>query len=110
MISDPVLEALWKNVLDRWDEDAAHGAFLEHCRLEQRLDEAATRYRGMAGDRTRAAIAEKRLKAVTLLALAQLETARSSPRVAAGRSVVMLLIAALLATAIGVLIWGMRSF
>ena len=31
-MTDAAFEALWKNVLDHWDEDKAHGAFLEHCR------------------------------------------------------------------------------
>jgi hypothetical protein len=74
---DPVLEALWKNVLDRWDNDAAHHAFLNHCQQHEALDDAATRYRGMKGDRERGPIAEKRLKAVLMLAMSKLESTRS---------------------------------
>lgn len=76
-MTDPVLEALWKRVLDDWESDAAHGAFLQHCQSTEQLLEAAVRYRGMSGDRDRGPSAEKRLQAVAFLAMAELETARS---------------------------------
>lgn len=76
-VSDPALEALWKKVLDDWDNEAAHGAFLEYCQSSGRLVEAAVRYRGMAGDHERGPSAEKHLKSVLALAMAQLETLRS---------------------------------
>jgi hypothetical protein len=79
-MGDPALEALWKNVLDRWEDDKAHSAFLEHCRTTNQLVEAAVRYRGMKGDRERGAVAEKRLSGVAILALATLESSRSSTR------------------------------
>jgi hypothetical protein len=73
-----VLETLWKNVLDRWDDDKAHAAFLEYCRLENQLAEAAARYRGMTGDRERGPSAKKRLQGVQIVALAALESTRTS--------------------------------
>ena len=80
-MGDAAFEALWKRVLDHWDEDRAHGAFLEHCQLSDQLAEAAARYRGMKGDRDRSAVAEKRLAGIAIVALAKLETTRSPPRV-----------------------------
>jgi hypothetical protein len=77
--NDPALEALWKRVLDAWDDDAPHNAFLDYCRTRDRLVEAAVRYRGMAGDHARAAVAAKKLKAVLLLAMTRLEASRSEP-------------------------------
>lgn len=74
---DPVLEALWKRVTDDWDAEPAHTAFLEYCRSSDQLVEAAVRYRGMSGDHARAALAEKKLKAVALLAMSRLEASRS---------------------------------
>lgn len=74
---DPVLEALWKRVTDDWDAEPAHTAFLEYCRSSEQLVEAAVRYRGMSGDHARAALAEKKLKAVALLAMSRLEASRS---------------------------------
>jgi hypothetical protein len=79
-MTDPVLEALWKKVLDDFSSDAAHGAFLEHCQATRQLFEAAVRYRGMAGDHARGAMAERRLAGIAVLALAELETARTPPR------------------------------
>ena len=76
-IPDPALEALWKNVLDRWNDDRAHGAFLDHCQAADQLVEAAVRYRGMTGDRERSESARKRLQGVAILAMAKLEQART---------------------------------
>ena len=74
---DPTFEALWKNVLDRWQDERAHGAFLEYCQTGEKLAEAAARYRGMKGDRDRSAVAEKRLAGIAIVALAQLHATRS---------------------------------
>ena len=76
-MADAAFEALWKNVLDHWDEDRAHGAFLELCQATDQLAEAAARYRGMKGDRDRSAVAEKRLAGIAIVALAKLEATRS---------------------------------
>ncbi len=76
-MSDPAFEALWKHVLDHWDDDRAHGAFLELCQRNGMLAEAAARYRGMTGDRERSESAKKRLNAVALLAMATLEASRT---------------------------------
>ncbi len=76
-MTDPALEALWKNVLDNWDEDKAHGAFLEHCQNADQLVKAAVRYRGMSGDHERGEAAKKRLQGVAILAMAKLESERT---------------------------------
>jgi hypothetical protein len=98
-MSDPTLEALWKHVLDDWEEDAAHGAFLEHCQRADQLVEAAVRYRGMKGDRERGKSAEKRLAGVAMLALAMLESSRSTPQAASSRGAIALIAFFLLGTA-----------
>jgi hypothetical protein len=33
---DPVLEALWKRVLEAWDDDKTHAALLDHAMRSQR--------------------------------------------------------------------------
>lgn len=76
-MADAAIEALWKNVLDHWQDERAHGAFLEHCQASDQLAEAAARYRGMKGDRDRSAEAEKRLTGITIVALAKLHASRS---------------------------------
>jgi hypothetical protein len=75
-VVDPTLEALWKNVLDNWDNDAAHAQFLQHCQATEQLAEAAARYAGMRGDRDRGPVAQKRLDAVTILATSSLISTR----------------------------------
>lgn len=100
--SDPVLDALWKRVTDDFADEKAHGAFLDYCRTNERLVEAAVRYRGMVGDRDRAAAAEKKLKAVALLAMTELESSRSPP-VSARRPGSYVLIAMFLIATIGLL-------
>jgi hypothetical protein len=104
-MADLAFEALWKNVLDRWDDERAHGAFLEHCQITDQLAEAAARYRGMKGDRERGAIAEKRLAGVAIVALAKLEATRSPP----GRSGPRIG-ALVLATAFGLATIGLLAY
>jgi hypothetical protein len=80
-MAEPAFEALWKSVLDHWEEDRTHGAFLDYCGATDQLAEAAARYRGMKGDRDRSVVAEKRLAGIAIVALAKLEATRSpAPR------------------------------
>src|SRR5262245_42276535 len=96
-MSDPVLEALWKKVVEDFSDDAAHAAFIEHCRVTQQLLEAAVRYRGMAGDHARGPVAQKRLQAIAILAVAGLEAERSAPRPRTSNALAVLLIIVFLA-------------
>ena len=106
---DPTLDTLWKHVLDHWDKDAAHHAFLDYCHTHEALDEAAVRYRGMKGDRDRGPGADKRLAAVLMLAMSKLEVSRSEPK-AASRSWIMLgLIVFFLGGSLIVLMYLLRS-
>ena len=102
-MADGALETLWKNALDHWDNDAAHRAFLDHCQKHGQLVEAAVRYRGMKGDHARGAVAEKKLAAITALALARLEISRSPDRRKQGRWVGLVLVALFVAATIGLL-------
>jgi|SRR6187431_566844 len=89
---DDAFEALWKSVLDRWEEERVHGAFLEYCQTTDQLAEAAARYRGMKGDRDRSLVAEKRLSAIAVVALAKLHATRR-PVVRTGRRAFSVLLA-----------------
>jgi hypothetical protein len=108
-MADSAFEALWKNVLDHWDEERAHGAFLEHCQATDQLAEAAARYRGMKGDRERGAAAEKRLAGVAIVALAKLEATRSRPLRSGSRTGALLLGAALGLASVGLLAYLLLS-
>ncbi|MEI9937088.1 MAG: hypothetical protein WDO69_07670 [Pseudomonadota bacterium] len=89
---DAAFEALWKSVLDRWEDERAHGKFLEYCQTTDQLAEAAARYRGMKGDRARSAVAEKRLAGIAIVALAKLHATRS-PLAPPGRRIGSLILA-----------------
>jgi hypothetical protein len=97
------LETLWKHALDHWDDEAAHRAFLEYCREHDQLVEAAVRYRGMKGDHQRGALAEKKLIAITALALARLESSRSPDRRKPSRILGYVLVAFFIAATVGLL-------
>jgi hypothetical protein len=100
---DPTLEALWKRVIDEWEDEARHNAFLDYCQKRDRLVDAAVRYRGMAGDRERARVSEKKLKAVALLAMTRLEVTRVAERRSPSRALSYALIAFFVAATIGLL-------
>jgi hypothetical protein len=106
---DPALEALWKNALDNWDNDAAHHAFLDFCQSHAALDEAAVRYRGMKGDRDRGPGAEKRLTAVLMLAMSKLELSRSEPKAASSALIKLVLILFFLVGSLVVLTYLLRT-
>jgi hypothetical protein len=101
-VSDPRLDELWQQVLEKWSDDAAHAAFLDHARATKQLGAAAARYRDevkQAGayreDATRVETAQKRLNAIALLALADLDATRTQPE-SARREVAVRWISALL--------------
>jgi hypothetical protein len=108
---DP-LPGLWEHALARWGDERAHDAFLEHCRAAGRLGEAARRYRheleseARHGDADGREIARRRLAAIGVLALAELQASRVPPEDAhrGWRVAVWLLGAALFAAAL-VTLW-----
>lgn len=77
-VDDAVLSALWGKVLERFDDDAPHAAFIEHARRSGSLAEAARRYRAHresltadADEPSRRQI-DRRLAAIALLAMSEL--------------------------------------
>lgn len=104
-----MLDALWKKAVDNWDDDDAHRAFIDYCQAQDRLVEAAVRYRGMKGDHERGASAEKRLGAITVLAMTKLEALRSPDRRTRNKSAAYLLIAVFIAATLGLLAYLQSS-
>jgi hypothetical protein len=102
-VNDAALETLWKHVTSHWEDEAAHRAFLEHCRVNDRLVEAAVRYRGMKGDHARGPLAEKKLTAIAALALTRLEAERSPPQSKRSSALAYVLIALFIAGTAGLL-------
>lgn len=108
MSSESHFDTLWKHVLDHWDEEAAHRAFLEHCRVEDALVEAAVRYRGMKGDRAKGPLAEKKLAAIAVLAMTKLEVLRTKERPRRIPAVGIALVVAFLGATFGLLAYLAR--
>jgi hypothetical protein len=65
---DPVLEALWKRVLEAWDDDKTHAALLDQAMRSQTLPEIAGRYRALSEDPKKGPLAKKKLDAIVLAA------------------------------------------
>lgn len=66
--SDALFEALWKRVLEAWDDDKPHAAILEHAMRSEMLPELAGRYRAekdVVGHELRA---KKKLDALVIAA------------------------------------------
>lgn len=80
-----IIDALWTKVTEDFAASKPHQAFLEHCRQSDQLPEAARRYRQHKeqlddDDEVGRAEADKRLSAIALLAMAQLDANRSTPQ------------------------------
>jgi hypothetical protein len=65
---DSVFDALWARVVDRWDDDKAHAAVLEHALRSKMLPELAGRYRAISNDSTRAPVATRQLDRIVVAA------------------------------------------
>ena len=76
---DAVLEALWERVLEAWDDEKAHAALIDHALREQRLPDAAGRYRALVDDPDKGALAKKKLDAI-VLAATQMLMAMKTPK------------------------------
>lgn len=106
---DPAFEVLWAHVLQHWNDDKAHIAFLEHCREHDRLLQAAKRYRALTIEPERRAEAERRLRTIAVLAMARMEQSRTShsgARRQAGRLVALIFLVAALTGLL--LFYGLR--
>lgn len=97
-------DALWKRVCADFESDKAHQAFLNHCREADALAEAARLYRDhkhtlnedQVGERE---AVDKRLAAIAILAMSQLDERRSQPRDTTRGKKILTVVAAVLAVA-----------
>ena len=76
---DAVMEALWKRVLEAWEDEKTHAALIDHAVREQRLPEAAGRYRRLVDDPDRGPVAKKKLDAI-VVAATQMLMAMKTPK------------------------------
>jgi len=63
-----VLDALWRRVLEAWDDDKTHAAALDHAMRAEQLPELAGRYRALVDDPDKGALAKKKLDGIVLAA------------------------------------------
>jgi hypothetical protein len=106
-VSQAIVDALWAKIAARFDDDDAHQAFLKHCHEADRLVEAAARYRRLKDDLDeddplRPAI-DKRLAAVALVAMAQLEREREPANHNAARWLTVVVVVFTLAAVVGLI-------
>lgn len=76
---DAILEALWKRVLESWDDEKTHSALIEHAVRAQQLPEVAGRYRALVEDPEKGPAAKKKLDAV-VVAATQMLMAMKTPK------------------------------
>ncbi len=79
-VADPIFEALWARVLEAWDDEKTHAALLDHALREQRLPDAAGRYRTLKDDPAKGPLATKKLGAIVLAATQLLFAMKTPPR------------------------------
>ena len=65
---DALFEALWKRVLESWDDDKPHVAILEHAVRNERMPELAGRYRAQKEIPGREERAKKKLDGIIVAA------------------------------------------
>lgn len=100
-------DGAWKRVLDAWDVDAAHDAYVTAALGAGRLGDAAARYRGLVGDRERGEAAQKRLAKVALLAEHALTaTLHDGPDPQRLRRGLLLAAALICVVLLGLVFWG----
>jgi hypothetical protein len=80
------LEQQWEHVLAKWEDEGAHRVLIELAQTTGNLPAVAGWYRRVAEEPTRRELAQTQLKAITVLALAQLVSApRTVPDQSRGR-------------------------
>ena len=65
---DGLVDTLWKQVLDGWDDDKRHAALLEYALRSEKLPDVAGRYRALKEDPAKGKRAQKQLDAIVLSA------------------------------------------
>jgi hypothetical protein len=77
---DAIFEALWKRVLEAWDDDKPHQAALTYAVQNERLPDIAGRYRALVDDPEKGARAKKRIDAIVAAATQMLMATKTAPR------------------------------
>lgn len=127
---DDTVDVLWAQVLAGWDDDKRHQAFVTYCIENDQLAQAAHRYRRIAepdvaasGDEVALTSAEtpyrvqagrkedakKRMQGIAILAMSNLDAAKSQPNQGLAKVLVFLAAAMFLGGALVGLMWMLRQ-
>jgi hypothetical protein len=77
---DALFQALWKRVIEAWDDDKPHQAALSYAISNEMLPEIAGRYRKLMEDPEKTARAKKKLDGIVLAATQLLLATKTPPR------------------------------
>ena len=77
---DVMFNALWKRVLEAWDDDKSHQAALSYAIEKEMLPEIAGRYRKLMDDADKGARAKKKVDGIVVAATQMLLATKSAPR------------------------------
>lgn len=77
---DVVFDALWKRVVENWDDDKPHQAILKFAIDTERMPDLAGRYRKLRDDPDRAARAQKKIDGIVIAATQMLMSMKTPPR------------------------------
>ena len=78
--SDAIFSALWKRVLEAWDDDGPHRAILEHALRSEKLPDLAGRYRALKDDPEKGARAQKKIDGIVAAATQMLMSMKTPAR------------------------------
>ena len=77
---DAVFQALWKRVIEAWDDDKPHQAALSYAIDKEMLPEIAGRYRKLMEDPEKSARAKKKIDGIVIAATQMLLATKTEPR------------------------------
>ena len=78
--ADAIFDALWKRVLEAWDDDKPHQAALSYAIEKQMLPTIAGRYRKLFDDPEKGERAKKKIDAIVTAATQMLFATKTPPR------------------------------
>jgi hypothetical protein len=77
---DAVFNALWKRVIDAWDDEKPHQLALSYALEHEMLPEIAGRYRKLVDDPDKGPRAKKKIDAIVVAATQLLMATKTPPR------------------------------
>jgi hypothetical protein len=77
---DAIFNALWRRVIEAWDDDKPHQAALGYAIEHEMLPEIAGRYRALLDDPEKAPRAKKKIDGIVIAATQMLMSTKTPPR------------------------------